>query len=459
MRKLIFFFITMLLTPSLAQAWPGKIIAVDSATRFVVLKDGQTPVKVQLAGVKQAASIDTAKARLDASNIALMKDVEINAIRKTENEETLGDITINGNSLTKELLDEGIVQSIAQTTPPTVSPVGTAQASSEIDQVQKSQSIPSSTPDKVKETATSNDIISELSTTNKVRPATAPTQVTKRQPPIQNQPVVQQVQTRQPVQGLGLWPASPVPVYATSQMGQPVTETYGQSSSLLTPNGETTDMTAGTSTMKAPGDIAKQDYELAVKVQKNTRRTKNKGFLIPKKKSETFIGGSIGAQLTAKQKNTVPYSTFGATEGASVRHFFPSGIGIGSDFMISSVSGKSGTSVAATNSTNATTYDYKNKSFTTYTFTGSLLYRFYADRHFVPYVALHGGYSLFSYPNTDFNISDGAPVAGGGAGLLYKFDSGFTLGTDLRYLKTLGTKSGDPDGFFNTTINLGYTFD
>ena len=164
----------------------------------------------------------------------------------------------------------------------------------------------------------------------------------------------------------------------------------------------------------------------------------------------------MGTQYTTKSESEVPYSSFGPGGGLGVRHFFPSGLGLGGDL---TVSGTSGTIAATSNATNGTSYDYKSKRFMTYSFTGSLLYRFYADSSFSPYIAAHGGYTFFDFPATEFGLSDGAPVAGGGLGFLYEFDSGFTIGSDVRYLKTFGTKKHDPTGFLHTTINFGYTFD
>lgn len=99
------------------------------------------------------------------------------------------------------------------------------------------------------------------------------------------------------------------------------------------------------------------------------------------------------------------------------------------------------------------------KNFDTYSLTAALLYRFYTGTNFSSYVAGHAGYSLFSFPSTVFHLSDGAPSVGAGAGFFYKFDSGFTIGGDLRYLGHIGTKSDDPDGYLGTMFNIGYTFD
>lgn len=452
MRKLIIILYFIFAIPGLALAWQGKIVAVENPTTFVILKDGQTPIKITLAGVKTSGDIDLAKARLGSSNIALMQEVEVREIGKSDTGTTLGDITIDGKSLAKELLDEGVVQSTAETSP---QPKKVVQSQPE--RPQEQAAAPPIIEDKA--TESSEQIVSELFPEPTESTASSKTALIPKAQHAQSQiapvqPQIRYVQVQPKTQPLGLWPARPTPAV----MYQPELKDAGNQGSLLAPQ---TTAAAGeikdTTTMQKPGDISKKDYELAVRVQKNTRRTKNKGFFMPKKKSETFVGAAIGTQIDTKPTSTVPYSTFGAMGGASVRHFYPSGFGVGGDFYISRTSGKSGT-VGASNSTNGTSYDYKSKSFNTYTFTSSLLYRFYTDPSFTPYIALHGGYTLFSFPKTEFNLSNGAPVAGGGAGILYEFDSGFTIGADVRYLKTLGTKSHDPDGFIDSTINFGYTF-
>ncbi len=449
MRKLITILFFTLIFPAVALAWQGKIVAVENPTTFVILKDGQSPVKISLAGVKSARGIEPAKARLDSSNIALMKDVEVRELGKNDTGTILGDITIEGKSLAKELLEEGVVQSTAETS---LTPIKVAEKTP--------AAVDETTPDpQYLQNESSEEMVSGLipeSTEESIqnKPIAAPKPTRKTSP----QPQIRYVQVQTQAQPLGLWPAPPAPAVVY----QPAVQSVDNHGSLVTSQQiprSLTENDKNSSEMQKPGDISKKDYELAVRVQKKTRRTKNKGFFVPKKKSETFVGASVGAQISAKQKNTEPYSTVGAMGGASVRHFYPSGLGVGGDFFMSRTSGKSGTIGATSNATNGTSYDYKSKSFDTYTFTTSLLYRFYTDPSLTPYIALHGGYSLFSYPKTEFNLSDGAPVAGGGAGILYEFDSGFTIGADVRYLKTFGTKSHDPDGFFDSTLNFGYTFD
>ncbi|TIH19816.1 hypothetical protein D0S45_00300 [Marinifilum sp. JC120] len=461
MLRLLTILITLLLLPALVYAWPGKIVAVEGVTTFVVLKDGQTPVKVNIAGVKPIPGMDPAKARLESSNLLLMRDVEVRELSKNDDGTIIGDISVNGKSLSKELLDEGIVKSSAQAAPAIdTSPV----------EIPKEITEPSTPPESIPapQTATpptadaeaakiANELFPEA-------PAQAPTQAPQmaaQQPAQQAKPQHQQIRYVQvyqpPQQQLGLWPGRPAPAI-TPQPVQQVFHTQQpglQSTQTPVPVAQQ---------IQNPGDAAKRDYELAVRVQKRAKRTKNKGFFVPKKRSETFVGVSGGVQGAMKSKNEAPYSSFGGVGGLSARHFYPSGFGLGGDFFMSSSSGTSGTYGGSsyangTVATNGTDYDYKNKNFTTYTFTGSLLYRFYTDRNFTPYVAAHAGYSVFDYPNNIFEMSDGAPVAGGGAGFLYEFDSGFTIGLDTRYLKTIGGKKDDPSGFFDTLFNVGYTFD
>lgn len=468
MLRLLTILITILLLPALAFAWPGKIVAVEGATSFIVLKNGQTPIKVNIPGVKAVPGLDAAKARLESSNLALMRDVEVREISKDNDGTVIGDITVDGKSISKELMDEGIVQSTAMPEPT----IETQQAELQNDTDQPSPSaetIPTpQTQTAPASEASAVDIAEELLPEPSPRPApqisqTAVRETQQQLQQAQPQQQVRYVQVYQPQQQLGLWPGRPAPTIApqSAQQTYYVQQPGLQQASTMAPVAQ---QQAAPEQMQNPGDVAKREYELAVRVQKRSRRTKNKGFFVPKKSSETFVGVGGGAQASMTSKSDSPYSSFGGLGGISARHFFPSGFGIGGDFLISSSSGSSGTYGTTyydngTISSNGTDYDYKNKNFTTYTFMGSLLYRFYADRNFTPYIAAHGGYSFFDYPGTIFKISDGAPVAGGGAGFLYEFDSGFTIGLDSRYLKTFGGKKDDPNGFFDTMFNIGYTFD
>ncbi|WP_291327559.1 outer membrane beta-barrel protein [Desulfovibrio sp. UCD-KL4C] len=427
--RILTFFIFLLTIPLTAQAWQGKVIAVDGPTTLVVLKDGQHPVKIKLSGIDPAPNVEVSKGKLECSGIALMKDVDVNEIGKDANNIILADVAIDGQGLAQKLIKAGVA------TGP-VSPV--------------TQPI---RPDEL--APTSNEMISELSGDTQSR-LTAQRQYTQPETLPQSisvsSPTIRYIQVQEQPQ-LGFWPARQVKAVPLQ-----VEPSHGLTENYLTDSNETT-ASAVSSAMKNPGDIANKDYDLAVSVKKSRTHRKKTGFFIPKKKSETFIGAALGTQYSTKSKKDVPYSSFGPSGGLSIRHFYPSGLGIGGDMLISGTSGRSGTIDASSNATNSTSYDYKSKSFNTYTFTASLLYRFYTDSKFSPYIAAQGGYSFFGYPNTDFSLSDGAPVAGGGLGFLYEFDSGFTIGSDVRYLKTFGTKSDDPDGFLNTTINLGYTFD
>ncbi|WP_320175647.1 hypothetical protein [Maridesulfovibrio sp.] len=462
MLRLLTILITILLLPALAFAWPGKIVAVEGPTSFIVLKNGQTPVKINIPGVKAVPGLDTAKARLESSNLVLMRDVEVRELSTNDDGSIIGDITSDGKSISKELMDEGIVQSAA-IPDSTIKTEETTQTlvSAETAPAPQAQTAPASD-------ASAGEIADELLPAPSPQPATqvAQTPVHEPKPQLQQaqpQQQIRYVQVYQPQQQLGLWPGRPAPAVAP----QPAQQSYyvqqpglqqPQTMPVAVQQQETQEQ------MLNPGDAAKREYELAVRVQRQKKRTKNKGFFVPKKSSETFVGVGGGAQASMTSKSDSPYSSFGGMGGISARHFYPSGFGLGGDFFMSSTSGSSGTYGTTyydngTVNTNGTDYDYKNKDFTTYTFTGSLLYRFYADRNFTPYIAVHGGYSFFDYPGTIFKISDGAPVAGGGAGFLYEFDSGFTIGLDSRYLKTFGAKKDDPSGFFDTMFNIGYTFD
>ncbi|ACS79946.1 outer membrane beta-barrel protein [Maridesulfovibrio salexigens] len=467
MLRLLTILIAILLLPALSFAWPGKIVAVEGATSFIVLKDGQTPVKVNIPGVKAIPGLDAAKARLESSNLVLMRDVDVREISKDDEGNIIGDITVDGKSISKELLDEGIVQSTA-TPAPSVS-TKTDEQPKEVAQPITAEQAPSAQTKTAPTSEASaakitDDLMPENSPQSPPEAVQTPIRKTMPQAP-QPQPKqqVRYVQVYQPQQQLGLWPGRPAPTAAP----QPAQQVYYvqkpglQQNQAAVPVIKTQEQPQQ---MQSPGDAAKRDYELAVRVQKKSRRTKNKGFFVPKKSSETFLGVGGGAQAALSSKSDTPYSSFGGLGGISARHFFPSGFGIGGDFLMGSSSGSSGTYGTTyydngTINSNGTAYDYKNKNFTTYTFMGSLLYRFYADRNFTPYIAAHGGYSFFDYPGTIFKISDGAPVAGGGAGFLYEFDSGFTIGLDSRYLKTFGGKKDDPNGFFDTMFNIGYTFD
>lgn len=453
MLRLLTILTTILLLPALAFGWSGKIVAVEGATSFVILKDGQTPIKVNIAGVKTSPGLEAAKARLETSNLTLMREVEVRELNKTDDGTIVGDITVDGKSLSKELLDEGIVQSTAQTEP-AINTTATEIPEELTQPAAPAKQSPILQEDTAPATeANADEIVNELfpetSPQTPAQVSQAPTRKAAVPPQQAQQQQIRYIQYYQPQQQLGLWPERPAPAVPAQPAQVPVQTTQQQ--------------TAPKQLLK-PGDAAKRDYDLAVSVQRKTRRAKNKGFFVPKKSSETFLGASGGFQASMKDQSEAPFSSFGGLGGISARHFYPSGFGIGGDFIMSSASGASGTRGKTyydngTVNSNGTAYDYNNKNFTTYTFTGSLLYRFYTDKNFTPYIAAHAGYSVFDYPNTIFQISDGAPVAGGGAGFLYEFDSGFTIGLDSRYLKTIGGKKEDPSSFFDTLFNIGYTFD
>lgn len=431
--RILTLFIILFTIPLTAQAWQGKVIAVDGPTSLVILKDGQSPVKIKLFGITPDPDVETSKGKLECSGIALMKDVDVHEIGTSDNDVILADVTINGHGLAQDLLNAGVAKK-------------NGQVSTEPQPVAHQN---------INTGSTSNEIISEL--TDSTQPDSDSQKLTSTYKPLPKRvpvshTVIRYVQVQEQPQQLGFWPARQV-----KSAPQPVEPYSGETTGYATDTSEIATSPVSSAMIK-PGDIANRDYNLAVSIKKARPHNAKKGFFIPTKKSKTFIGGAIGAQYSTKSKTDVPYSSFGPSGGLAIRHFFPSGFGLGGDMMISRTSGRSGTIEASNEKTNSTSYDYKSKSFNSYTFTASLLYRFYTDSKFSPYIAAQGGYSFFGYPNTDFSLSDGAPVAGGGVGFLYEFDSGFTIGSDVRYLKTLGTKSDDPDGFLNTTINLGYTF-
>ncbi len=444
--RILTIFIILMTIPFSAFAWNGKVVAVDSATSLVILKDGTDPIKVHIAQIKQSSHIDEAKAQLETSNIALMKDVVVKTVKNISKNEIEANVILDGVNLDEKLVEAGIAYKIGE--PDTPAPV-------------ESQSLDQKTAE-VADTNKPNaqEIISELSVP---KPDLVEERATKQAfavPPSKQTyraPAVRYVQVQHQPQQLGFWPSRPAPAVVTPYLAAPALETQYDVSSATT---AAPFAIAGTgATMQQAGDIAKEEQELAVRVSKRSPVKKNKGFFTAKKKSETFVGASFGTQYATKSESEVPYSSFGPGGGLGVRHFFPSGFGLGGDLTVSGTSGTTGTIAATSNATNGTSYDHKSKSFMTYSFTGSLLYRFYADSSFSPYIAAHGGYTFFDFPATEFGLSDGAPVAGGGLGFLYEFDSGFTIGSDVRYLKTFGTKKHDPDGFINTTVNFGYTFD
>ncbi|WP_319760056.1 hypothetical protein [Maridesulfovibrio sp.] len=455
MLRLLTILITILLLPAMALAWPGKIVAVEGATTFVVLKDGQTPVKVNIAGVKPSKNMDPAKARMESSNHVLMRDVEVRELSKAADGTIIGDITVNGKSLSKELIDDGIVESSAQTAPAIdTAPV---EIPEEINNpVQKDAAMQPAAE------ASASKIVDELSP--QAAPPSQPviSQVSTRQavtPPAQTMPAqIRYVQTYQAPQPLGLWPGRPTQV-AAPQMATQMTPAQHSGFEAAPNSAQAINTQPTTQQMQQPGDVAKREYDLAVKVQEKSRRTrKPTGFFTKKRQSETYLGLNSGAHAVIKPKSDVPYQSWGTNDAISVRHFFPSGFGIGGEFKYSVSKGRSISSYDnATNSTS--TYDYKKKDFTTYSLTASLLYRYYTGRNLTAYVGGIGGYAIFSNPSTVFHLSDGAAVLGGETGILYKFDSGFTLGGDIKYTAPIGTKSDDPSGYLGSSINIGYTFD
>lgn len=325
MQKLTFILLFILMLPNFAQAWPGKIVAVDSANTFIILKEGQTPVKVQLAGVSPARDMVSAKSRLDSSNIVLMKDVDVRELGESSENIILGDITLDGKSLAKELLDEGVVQSTAQTSEKTLSAPEEAPAAS----MQKPAADSSETTDKLL-AGNANDILSELSSEqDEIEPAPEITNqqqahISSPAPAVQMQrqmPQVRYVQVYQQPQPLGLWPARPVQTSSAVAVSQPMTQQHQELAAQTLPTASSQG-TAQSSEMQSPGDISKKDYELAVKVQKKAKRRERTGFFVPKKKHETFLGASAGIQAPVKPKSNVPYSDIGTMDGVMVSHFF-----------------------------------------------------------------------------------------------------------------------------------------
>ena len=456
MLRLLTLLITILMLPSIVLAWPGKIVAVEGATTFVVLKNGQTPVKVNIAGVKPSPNMDPAKARMESSNDVLMRDVEVRELSKTEDGTIIGDITVDGKSLSKELLDDGIVESSAQA-PPAIdtSPVELPKEITEpAAPVQDTASQATNAP---ATEANADEIVNELTLEQSAQAQAAAPQPVQ-QPtfrPAQPQPgQVQYVQVYQaPQQQLGLWPGRPA--------AQPVQQTYTTQQHGIQPVQQSSPTSAQQTEaprMQQPGDAAKQDYDLAVSVQKNSRRDrKPTGFFTKKRKSETYVGVNSGFHAVMQPKSNVPYENWGSNDAISIRHFFPSGLGIGGDFKYSLSNGRSGS--YALNSTDSADYDYKKKSFSTYSLTASLLYRYYTGKNLTAYIGGSGGYAFFSHPDTEFHLSDGAPLIGSETGILYKFDSGFTIGGDINYTTPIGGKSDDPNGYLGTSLNIGYTFD
>lgn len=445
---------SMLICP--AYAWQGKVIAVNSPTSLVVLKQGK-PVVVNLDGVKKIRG-SRAEARLKTSSIALMKNAEINETGKTSSGEILADVHVDGTSLANAVSSEDAKKTV-QSTPyeaATTNKNNSEYASVGEARTPNGDSDSSNSRFQVARKIDASQLEQRLTSPPKADPIPAPPKVSPK--PQTQQAQKQMVRTVSDSQdtSLGLWPArsSRKKVRYIDAGEQRRVERE------LSSNDKSESLYSAEKLSSAESvrqETARKEYQQAVRSRKTVRQST--GFFKPKKRSEIFVGAGVGPQYTPHEESKVPYSDIGMMGSLSYKHFFPSGIGFGSDFTIAGTSGKKGTIGATSNSTNGTSYDYKSKSFMNYTLTGSLLYRFYSDPDFIPYVGLHGGYTLFSSPETIFHLSNGAPVVGGGAGFLYKFDSDFTLGIDTRYLHAIGTKSDDPTGQLNTLFSVGYTFD
>lgn len=352
-RKIFFITIVFLALPCLAAAWPGKIVAVENADTFIVLKDGQSPVKVRLADVRPGDGVDPAKARMESSNIALMKDVEVRELNR-EGDLIVGSIAVNGKSLSQTLIAANVLQSTAS---------HPAQPPSYIAERQPdSQQIQSKNPSEPHAGMTEDRIITELNPEH-------PKNVNTRARPVpevnrQSAPRVRYVQVRQS-QPLGLWPSRTVMVAAPVATNAPVESSaaYVQQSPSVAFQPAAAELSVETAEdsekMKQAGDIAKEDYELAVKVQKKAKPYKKTGFFASQKSSETFVGLASGAQLTVRPKSKSPYEDWGTMDGLTVRHFFPSGFGIGGDITYISNKGLSGETDG--NATTAESYDYKKE--------------------------------------------------------------------------------------------------
>ncbi|WP_027178750.1 hypothetical protein [Maridesulfovibrio bastinii] len=424
MKKILFILVYILIPISCAYAWQGKVIAVNSPDSFVILKD-KSPLVVTLE--KSQGGSNTPESTLKISSLVLMKDVEVEETGRTLSGGILAYIKIHGEPLGEALNPAPQKNISADSNSSEVNERFVADKTINSDQIQTGN-----------ESNSSNAI--ELSASNSK---------SERKPE-----TIIHTRDIQPESPLGLWPVHHSnPVKASQRAANNYSESY-------TIEKQTSEDHANQEITTEPVETVKPDNSetsIETKTTKNNEPvSEHNGFFKHKKNDEIYIGGGVGPQYLTHGNPKVPYSELGVMGGFTYKQFFPSGLGFGSDFTIAESSGKEG---SIGNSTNGTSYDYKSKSFMNYTLTGSLLYRFYSDPNFIPYVGIHGGYTFFSTPSTPFRLSDGAPVVGGGAGFLYKFDSGFTLGVDSRYLKTLGIKKDDPSGQISTLFTAGYTFE
>jgi hypothetical protein len=428
MKKILFILIYILIPISCAYAWQGKVIAVNSPDSFVILKD-KSPLVVTLE--KSQESSNTPESALEISSLVLMKDVEVEETGRTLSGGILAYIKIHG-----EPLDEAL----------NPAPQKSASADSNSSEVNErfvaDKRINSDQIHTANESNSSNTI--KLSTSNSKNGRKPETIIYTRD--------------IQPESPLGLWPVRHINPVKASQYH--AVNNYSESYTIEKPASDVRNkmetMADHTEPVETHGHSKASTERKTNSYKYDPPISEHNGFFKHKKNNEIYIGGGVGPQYLTHGNPKVPYSELGVMGGFTYKQFFPSGLGFGSDFTIAESSGKEG---SIGNATNGTSYDYKSKSFMNYTLTGSLLYRFYSDPNFIPYVGIHGGYTLFSTPSTPFRLSNGAPVVGGGAGFLYKFDSGFTLGVDSRYLKTLGIKKDDPSGQISTLFTAGYTFE
>ncbi|WP_027178879.1 porin family protein [Maridesulfovibrio bastinii] len=113
MKIIYLLFILSLLLPEISHAsWKGKVIKVNNAQSYVILKDGRpTTVKLENITFPEDTSAESyAKATLDACNLALSRTATVFEDGTTQEGEVIANVIINGRCLNDLLVTQKIMK-------------------------------------------------------------------------------------------------------------------------------------------------------------------------------------------------------------------------------------------------------------------------------------------------------------------------------------------------------------
>lgn len=110
MRFRLYFLAFFLLAPALLYAWPAKVVGVSDGDTITVLRDGHDQVKVRLYGIdapEKAQDFGT-RAKQATSDLCFGRVVDVEPVDTDRYGRTVGLVTVDGQSVNRELLAEGM---------------------------------------------------------------------------------------------------------------------------------------------------------------------------------------------------------------------------------------------------------------------------------------------------------------------------------------------------------------